>query len=494
MPTCQEQSDRYIGITIDGTGIRMRAPMAPAIDRFHSADIWRPTMTDDVAGITIDTAITFQDPLPDKVDVAIIGGGVIGIFSALYLARKGKSVLVCEKGRIAGEQSSRNWGWIRQQGRDYAELPIMMQALGLWHEVDRATNGQCGVVTAGTYYFAETEADLADYETWIALAREHGLGSKLVSAQDLTDAFSGQADHHWIGGVFTPSDARGEPWLAVPAVARLARNAGATIRENCAVRGLDIAAGRICGVVTEDGQVSCEQAVLCGGAWSSLFTRKHGIEIPQLSVEGTVVQTAPLPNFFKGCAWDSQFGIRLRVDGGYTLARGDRNGFFLGPDAFRRMKKYLPLYRKSRRGMTWHRKSPDGYPDAWSTLRDWSEDDISPFEKIRVLELEPNRKDTPILRQRFGRRFPKIGKPEILRTWAGLIDVMPDVVPIVDRVPKLPGMVIATGMCGHGFGIGPGFGHVVARMVAGEEPEHDLRRFRFSRFTDGSALDLRTSL
>jgi len=451
-------------------------------------------VTEAISRITIDTPIAFHDSLPDKVDTVIVGGGIIGIFSALYIARKGCRVLVCEKGRVAAEQSSRNWGWIRQQGRDYAELPIMMQALELWHEVNRETNGQCGVVTAGTYYFAETEADLAGYDRWISLAREHGLDSRLILAKEASEAFSGQIDHQLVGGVYTPSDARGEPWLAVPAVARLARNAGARIRESCAVRALDIVGGEVRGVVTEDGQVACEQVVLSGGAWSSLFARRHGIDIPQLSVHGTVAQTAPLPDFFRGCAWDPGLGIRRRLDGGYTLAPGSLHGFSLGPDVFRHLRRYLPVLRKSSRGIGLHLKHPPDYPDSWAASRDWRADETSPFEKTRVLEPAANKKHVAILCRRFARRFPKIGTPEVLNSWAGLIDVMPDVVPIVDRTPSLPGLVIATGMSGHGFGIGPGFGRIVARMIAGEEPEHDLRRFRFSRFSDGSRLDLRTSL
>lgn len=451
-------------------------------------------MTDNVARITIDTPIEFSDELPDAVDAVIIGGGVIGIFSALYLARTGKRVLVCEKGRVAGEQSSRNWGWIRQQSRDYAELPIMMQALDLWHEVDRETNGQCGVVTAGTYYYAKTEAQLAAYDSWLALAREHDLDSHIVSAKEISDAFSGHDTQQWAGAICTPNDARGEPWLAVPAVAKLARDAGALIRENCAVRSLDVVGGQVRGVVTESGTVACEQVVLCGGAWSSLFAKKHGIDMPQLSVDGTVVQTVPLPDFFKGCAWDSGFGIRRRLDGGYTLARGDMNGFSLGPDAFRHLTKYLPVFRKSWREIDLHLSSPSGYPDSWSTPRTWRDDEVTPFERIRVLEPKPSQKYVALLCDRFAERFPEIGRPEVQNSWAGIIDAMPDIVPIVDRAPALPGLIVATGMCGHGFGIGPGFGRVVARMVAGEEPEHDLSRFRFSRFSDGSKLDLRTSL
>ena len=68
-----------------------------------------------------------------KIDkAACIGGGVIGVMTAWHLAERGLRVTLCEKGRIAGEQSSRNWGWIRQQGRDLDELPIMIESLRHW--------------------------------------------------------------------------------------------------------------------------------------------------------------------------------------------------------------------------------------------------------------------------------------------------------------------------------------------------------------------------
>ncbi len=76
--------------------------------------------------ITEAVPVRFSDPLPDAVDVVVIGAGVAGTATAYFLAERGVSVLLCDKGRVAGEQSSRNWGWIRQQGRDHAELPIMI--------------------------------------------------------------------------------------------------------------------------------------------------------------------------------------------------------------------------------------------------------------------------------------------------------------------------------------------------------------------------------
>lgn len=157
-------------------------------------------MTATPSRITISTPVQFSDPLPHEVDVAIIGGGVIGIFSALYLARMGKRVLVCEKGRVAGEQSSRNWGWIRQHGRDHAELPIMMQSLQLWHEVNKETDDQCGVVTAGTTYIASSKSEMEANESWVSIAQACGLDTQILSRKDVLNVFAGRSDHPWVGG------------------------------------------------------------------------------------------------------------------------------------------------------------------------------------------------------------------------------------------------------------------------------------------------------
>ena len=441
-------------------------------------------------GITIDTPITFRDELPESVDVVIIGGGVIGVFAALYLTRMGKRVFLCEKGRIAGEQSSRNWGWIRQQGRDAAELPIMMHALGLWKDVDKELRGQCGVTTIGTYYLETTQKGLAKHESFLQIAREHGVDTRPLSRKEIETAFSGKSKHNWIGGITTPSDMRGEPWRAVPMVAKLAHKEGVLIRENCAVRALDIEAGCVTGIVTEHGRVKCAQVVLAAGAWSSLFARRHGVNIPQLAVRATVAQTAPLPAFFSAAAADAKLALRRRDDGGYTLAPSDHHAFFLGPDAFRHFRKYLPAFRQSWRETTLKIKAPKGFPDAWGAKRNWSETEISPFEATRVLEPAPDMKRVALLQDHFEARFPEIGRPEIKSAWAGMIDSMPDIVPIVDHVPALPGLIMATGMSGHGFGIGPGFGQIIAQMVTGKKVAFDMARFRFNRFTDGSILEL----
>lgn len=113
---------------------------------------------------------------------------------------------------------------------------------------------------------------------------------------------------------------------------------------------------------------------------------------------------------------------------------------------------------------------------------------------MRILDPAPNRAEIERLRDRFARAFPAAGRPGVAASWAGMIDTLPDVVPVIDHVDALPGLTVATGMAGHGFGIGPGVGRVVADLVTGRPAGHDLHRFRLSRFSDGSRIELGPAL
>src|SRR2546429_4638357 len=96
-----------------------------------------------------------DDALPTRADVVIIGGGIIGTSAALFLAQKGISVALCEKGHIAGEQSSRNWGWCRKMGRDPRELPLIIESLRLWQGVNALAGAETRFRPAGGMYLAE---------------------------------------------------------------------------------------------------------------------------------------------------------------------------------------------------------------------------------------------------------------------------------------------------------------------------------------------------
>lgn len=431
--------------------------------------------------------------LPESCDVAVIGGGVIGVTTALYLARAGKRVVLLEKGRIAGEQSSRNWGWIRVQGRDPAEIPIMLEARGLWRELADQVDTDIGLKRAGVAYLADNDRDMENFEGWMPNALAHDLDTRMLGRRELSELIPGGA-RDWPGALWTSMDMRAEPFVAVPALARLAAKEGALIREGCAVRGLDIAAGQVTGVITEAGRIKAEQVVLAGGAWSSLLLCRHGVSIPQLSVRATVAQTAPLADVFQGGAVDGRLAFRRRADGGYTLAPSGFHELFLGPDAFRSLRSFVPQLMANPLGTRYLPAAPRGFPDAWRTPRRWALDGPSPFEAMRVLNPTPNAGRVRKMARDFSATFPQLGSAEIVRAWAGMIDAMPDIVPVVDRVEALPGLIACTGMCGHGFGIGPAFGRITADLARGLDPRHDLGRFRLSRFSDGSKLDLGPNL
>ncbi len=425
--------------------------------------------------------------LPDACDLVIIGGGVIGVATALYARRAGLSVVVLDKGRVGAEQSTRNWGWIRTQGRDPAEIPISLESRGLWADLNRDCQGRLGIATVGVTYLAKSDTTLLGYQDWLESARGHGLDSRILSRRDLR-ALMPQAADRWAGALHTPSDMRGEPWAAVPELARLAAREGVVIREGCAVRGLDMVAGRVAGVVTEHGRIRAVRVVLAGGAWSALLMARHGVRIPQLSVRATVLATEPVPDVQAGAATDSDFAWRRRDDGGYTLAPSAYSELFIGPDAIRHTPVYLKLLAKGGFQVVPRLAAPRGYPDAWTTPRRWRNDEQSPFERCRILDPAPPAAKVAQLPQQFAAAFPGQPAPKVSRAWAGMIDVLPDVVPIVDHCAALPGLTVATGMCGHGFGIGPAFGRIVADMVQGKPAGHDMHRFRFGRFADGSRL------
>jgi glycine/D-amino acid oxidase-like deaminating enzyme len=364
---------------------------------------------------------------------------------------------------------------------------VAQEAQLLWQDLDAECGGRLGLRTIGGSFLARDAGQMADFADWAAQARPHGVDSRLLSRAETTDLLGG-ARGHWVGALHTPSDMKAEPWVAVPELARLAREAGVTIVEACAVRSLDRAAGRVAGVVTESGRIRAPSVVLAGGAWSSLFLRRHGVDIPQLSVRSTALATGRVPQVVNTASVSRALAMRPRDDGGVTLAPGAYAELFVGPDAIRHARRYLRLALQGSFDTHLRRPAPKGFPDAFSTPRFWAASDESPFERMRILNPAPNAEKVAELKRRFAQAYPEVGSVPMRAAWAGMIDVLPDVVPVVDRVAKIPGLTVCTGMCGHGFGAGPGFGRIAADLAAGDDPGTDLSRFRMGRFFDGSTL------
>jgi glycine/D-amino acid oxidase-like deaminating enzyme len=290
------------------------------------------------------------------------------------------------------------------------------------------------------------------------------------------------------GALYTPDDCRAEPQLAAPAIAQAARERGAHILTECAVRGLQMAGGRVTGVVTERGEIDCQAVVLAGGAWSSLFTGNIGVNLPQLRVMNSVLRTAPLDGGPEEAIWASGFATRKRADGGYTIADGMRNIVDIVPDSFRHMQSFLPALRHEWRSL--RLRFGGRFFDEARILRRWNLDEPSPFEYNRTLDPMPSKAMADGALERVKRAFPVFEHAQVAQRWAGMIDVTPDAVPVIDAVDTIPGFYLATGFSGHGFGIGPAAGKLMADLVIGRTPIVDTTPFRLSRFTDGSQITL----
>ncbi|MCY4150523.1 MAG: FAD-binding oxidoreductase [Gammaproteobacteria bacterium] len=409
--------------------------------------------------------------LPKAADAVVVGGGIIGCSTAYYLARAGLDVAVCEKGWVGCEQSTRNWGLIRKQGRHPAEIPLIIRSLKLWHELSARADRDIGFRVNGTLYLSETEKRHEANRKWLEHARAFDLDTKMLGTEQLRTVAPG-IRNQTKDALFTPSDASADPHLAMQALADLVIKEGGQILEQCAVRGVDVEAGRVAGVITEHGHIRAPSVVCAGGAWSGYFCRHLGIRLPQLKVISSVMQSLPTDYVLGPALWSQGMGLRRRPDGSYIVAPAGKADCPITPDFLRYARSYLPIYRNSKEAvklqMTRRFLTELSWPATPST------EHRSPFECERVLDPKPNHALLEETLGKLGSTFPELANIRVSRTWAGMIDVMPDELPVIDEYRSLPGLVISTGYSGHGFGIGPGAGQATADLVLGKTDSSSL--------------------
>ena len=436
---------------------------------------------------------TLQPPqsIPSRADIVVIGGGIVGVSTAWFLARQGVDVVLCEKGHIAGEQSGRNWGWVRQQGRDPRELPMMIESIRIFRELEHDIGESVGFTEGGCLFTANSDKELQKLHDWLQTADDFELDTRIIDAIELGELVDG-ATPNWHGAMYTASDGRAEPHKTTPAIARAAERSGAKILTACAVRGIESAAGRVSAVVTEHGSIGTSVVLCAAGAWTSLFCRSMGISVPQLKVRGTVARTGPAEKVLDGNLFDDRIGIRRRDDGGYTVAHGSALDHGITPSTFRYAFKFMPALR-TEIGVLRLRFGKDFFDELRLPTR-WSLDQVSPFEKARVLNPEPNKRVLKEIRKNLDAVFPQLAGTAFVESWAGMVETTPDVVPIIGEVGDQSGFHVATGLSGHGFGIGPGAGKALAALLTGGNNPIDLTPFRLSRFFDGTPIRPQTTI
>jgi len=422
--------------------------------------------------------------LPKQAAVCVIGGGVAGVCTALELVERGLDVVLLEKGEIAAEQSSRNWGWCRQMGRDPREIPLIQISMALWDGMDQRVGGQTGFTRCGILYLCETEQQLALKNTWYETnARPAGLATRMIGATE-ANALQPGCTKPWKGALFTPNDGRAEPFVAVPLMAEALRRKGGKVFTNCAVRGLETKAGRVSAVVTEKGTIACDTVVLAGGAWSRRFCGNLGIALPQLTVINSVMRTEPLETGLTRTCSGGGFTFRKRMDGGYTITDNHFSVADIVPDSFRLFREFLPALMLDWNGL--RLRLGKRFIEEARLKRRWALDEVSPFEEVRILDPAPVTDVLDQAARQLQDYYPVFKPMRIAERWGGAIDAVPDAVPVISKVERLQGFHLCTGFSGHGFGLGPGAGKLMAEIVTGETPCVDPSPFRYTRFFDGT--------
>ena len=450
---------------------------------------YTPLAIDAARGLPQPDTVPSNDVLPKAVDHAIIGGGIIGVCAAFALAEQGKSVALFEKGRVAGEQSSRNWGFCRIIDRDLKEIPLAQEALRIWHTLHEKTGADLGFRRTGIFEATYTEKELAAHEDWLRKAQEFDVDACILSANETVERTRAASNAGFNGALFGPNEGRAEPQWAAPRIAMAAQSRGnLSVHQNCAVRSIESKAGRVHSVVTEKGEVLCDSVLLAGGMWSRLMLKALGVTFPQLTVRSSVTRVRPvgsgaLPETAIYCP---RFGIRPHLDGSISIAAGVSATADFTPDYFRFFWKFLPALLAD-----WETLHPRFGRHFFHALRNYRSPDaqsVSVFEDIRINASEPLLKRNLAALENAAAVFPGLANAKTLVDWAGLIDVTPDAVPCIDEIPALPGLFLASGFSGHGFGIGPGAGYLAADLMTGKTPRVDPTAFAFARFSDGTKL------
>jgi len=369
-----------------------------------------------------------------EADAAIVGGGIAGCAAAWNLAARGLSVCLIEKGAVGAGASGVNFGGVRQQGRDLAELPLSRRARALWGEL-RGLIGTDGEFAAtGHLKLAYSEADIVGLETYAARAREYGLVLEMIGRNRLL------ATYPWLG-----SDVRGaslciedgaaNPRIVAPAFARAARARGARILEFTKAGEIGRAGERFA-IVAGDHEISARWLVNCAGAWAAAIAKRFGETVPLEAIAPNCMVTEPVRPFIS-----RSLGI---CGGGVAIRQTPQGSVVIG---------------------------------GGESIVDMSAGRARPLADVCMTVLK-----------RALRAVPDLARVHVLRAWAGVEGDMADHVPVVGPSRTTPGLIHAFGFSQHGFQLGPAVGEAVADLITAGKARVDIAALGIGRFAAVPAI------
>ena len=368
-------------------------------------------------------------------EVIIVGGGVVGNAAAYYLAKRGVEVIVLEGSDSIGHGgSSRNGGGVRQSGRDVRELPYAIYGIkNIWPTLSEELGVDVEYVRKGNLRLGLNEDHIKILEGLTANAQGLGLDVTMVSAEEVKDICPHLSDQV-VGASWCPTDGHANPMKTTLAYFKRARELGVTFISGAKVTAIKKIRGKARQVVVEDGTIfEGEHIILAAGYESRFIADSVGINIPMYPYFGSAIVTEAQPKMF-----DIMLGVATAEIYGHQCAHGS---FVFG----------------SGTGL-----EPTKKPD---------------MDDLKLMSLEGSANCRGIMKY-----VPKLKDAKIVRTWGGWMDMTPDGVPVISPVEEVPGLIIACGMCGHGFGTAPAVGYMLSQMVVGQKTVCDLTSLRYDRF------------
>jgi len=365
------------------------------------------------------------------VDIVIVGGGIVGASCAYFLAERGAEVLLLEAGRIGREASGVNAGGVRQQARALPEMPLALDSVRLWADLERRLEVPLEYERCGDLRIVENAEDAARLRAVAARERETGLALEWVDGAALRALVPSIAPGV-LGGTFCPTGGQANPLRVAAAIGRRARDLGAIVWEGCPVRAL-ARDGEGFALDCAHGRLRASRVVLAAGAWTPIVAEGLGARLPISLFVPQMQATVPLP----------------RVLGTVLLG-------FTRKLSMKQMRSGAVLVGGGKRG--WGDLVTRAKGLAAESMR------LGAVDAVDVL--------------------PLLGRTETTRTWVGLEGLTSDEMPIIDCL-ETDRVYVAAGFSGHGFAIGPVVGRLLAEWLLDGTPSMDVSAFRLNRFPTG---------
>lgn len=419
-----------------------------------------------------------------EADVVVVGGGISGSATAYNLAKRGVKVVLLEKGEVASEGSGRTAAAVRQHGRQPPEIPLMMECIKIWEYLSEELKTDIEFVQGGNMYTAETQEQLTELEDLTRDANEQGLNCRIISAEEARRVVP-PLGSPLVGAMYSPRDAHSDPVKTTVAFANAAKEYGAKIYEHCHALGVGVKGGQVDSVITSQGEIKTPVVVNAAGVWANHLAGMLGYHMPVKIIRIFLAETEPLPPTFKtwvrGPFASARQTVRgtIRFGGGYKISVALHD---LGIEDFQDVGLWIPRFLKFR---YYVRLALERGTLARDIKR------ISPFVKDKhsllfpILEPKVDRKGVALREKAFHKMMPSLSKAKVERSWAGLVDFTPDMLPVLGELSRPKGFIMAAGFSGHGYALGPITGKLISELILDSRPSLSLQAFRPSRFAEG---------